>query len=164
MNYCPNCGKKLETGLPVTCQYCGESFWKNPSCCVGAVIESNGCVLLVKRNISPWKGYWDIPGGYCEAHETTEECVIREVMEEIGIKIEVSDIHGIWNEKRISDYYGDNICIYYNAKIIEVPPNTQIDNEILEMKWFAYDNLPKKIHPDSSVINALEKWKEKFYG
>lgn len=45
-------------------------------------------VLLVKRNIEPFKHHWCVPGGYMEIHETLEDCAIRELREETGIIVD----------------------------------------------------------------------------
>lgn len=47
----------------------------------GGIVCSNGCVLMIKR-----LGYYDLPKGHLEAGESTEQCAIREVEEECGIK------------------------------------------------------------------------------
>ena len=48
-------------------------------------------VLLFKRDDKegiPFPGYWDVLGGHVEADETPEECIIREMDEEICLKLE----------------------------------------------------------------------------
>ena len=36
----------------------------------------------------PWAGWWDLPGGGREGMESPEECLIREVEEEFGLRLE----------------------------------------------------------------------------
>ncbi len=55
-----------------------------------AIIEQNGRVLATQRSermSMPLK--WEFPGGKIHAGETAEECLKREVREELGIEIEV---------------------------------------------------------------------------
>jgi|SRR5690554_1903452 len=55
-----------------------------------AIIRINGKTLVVQRSAEmklPLK--WEFPGGKVEAGESEEECVAREVLEELGIEIEV---------------------------------------------------------------------------
>jgi len=54
-----------------------------------AVIEKDGRVLIAKRKRA-YLGYlWEFPGGKMEEGESLEECLKREIEEELGIEIEV---------------------------------------------------------------------------
>mgnify|MGYP001033121213 CR=1 FL=1 len=61
---------------------------KQPIVGVGAVVLSNGKILLEKRKNDPGKGKWSIPGGLVELGESMEQTVIREVEEETGFEVE----------------------------------------------------------------------------
>ena len=53
-----------------------------------AIIEQNGTVLTAQRSAAmslPLK--WEFPGGKIEAGETAEECLIRELREELGVSV-----------------------------------------------------------------------------
>jgi mutator protein MutT len=53
-----------------------------------AIIVSKGRILIAKRKKSDsLGGFWEFPGGKCEASETLEECVKREVAEELAIEV-----------------------------------------------------------------------------
>ncbi len=43
-------------------------------------------VLLLKRDVSPQKGKWALPGGFVNKNETIEEAAIRKMVEETGIR------------------------------------------------------------------------------
>ena len=55
---------------------------------VGAVVVHQGRVLLIERANEPLKGEWSLPGGALELGETLEEGVVREVLEETGLRVE----------------------------------------------------------------------------
>jgi 8-oxo-dGTP diphosphatase len=55
---------------------------------VGAVIVSEGRVLLVQRGHEPLKGEWSLPGGALEIGETLQQGICREVLEETGLVVE----------------------------------------------------------------------------
>ena len=56
---------------------------------VGAIILENNRVVLVRRGCPPALGDWSLPGGVVELGETIEKAIIREVEEEVGLKVEV---------------------------------------------------------------------------
>lgn len=43
-------------------------------------------VLLVERGGEPYKGCWAFPGGFLNMDETTDECAVRELEEETGLR------------------------------------------------------------------------------
>jgi 8-oxo-dGTP diphosphatase len=60
-----------------------------PKATVGAVLTrgfgDDNHILLTKRNVEPFKGYWCIPGGHIEQNEDAVTAVIREVKEETNL-------------------------------------------------------------------------------
>jgi A/G-specific adenine glycosylase len=55
-----------------------------------AVIRKNGRLLIAQRPTSGMLGgLWEFPGGKVERGESVEECLRREILEELGIEIEV---------------------------------------------------------------------------
>ena len=59
------------------------------SCAI--IVNANGLVLVTQRSKKmslPLK--WEFPGGKIEANETPEECLIREIKEELNIEIEIT--------------------------------------------------------------------------
>jgi 8-oxo-dGTP diphosphatase len=55
-----------------------------------AIIEKNGKLLLAKRKKNdPLRDKWEFPGGKIEADETPEQCLRRELQEELGISARV---------------------------------------------------------------------------
>ena len=53
------------------------------------IMASDDTVLLIKRKDNPEKGKWCFPGGFSEAtKETVEQAAAREMLEEVGLKIQ----------------------------------------------------------------------------
>lgn len=59
---------------------------------VGAVIVSQGRVVVVRRGHEPLKGEWSIPGGVLEIGETLRAGAAREAMEETGLVVEAGEV------------------------------------------------------------------------
>ncbi len=52
----------------------------------------NEKILLLKRNVEPFKGYWHAVGGQVNLNESLTEALKREYVEETGLEIEVGKI------------------------------------------------------------------------
>lgn len=131
-----------ETRSRQTCQTCGFIFYQCSKPCVGVLVAKKNEVLLIKRAIEPFKGFWDIPGGFLENGEHPVIGAIRELQEETGFIIEPLEILDIF-----MDSYGPeqlatlNIC--YTAKVVGGNPKTGSD--AIDLKWFPLNSLPHDI-------------------
>jgi 8-oxo-dGTP diphosphatase len=98
-----------------------------------AVIRSGKNILAVQRSRSMSQaGKWEFPGGKLEEGETTEQCIIREIREELGIEI------------RIDGTLKENIHDYGNFIIRLVPfLATHVSGEIRLIEHRAYDLIDK---------------------
>ena len=51
-------------------------------------VKKGNQIALINRNKAPFKGMWNALGGHLEKNETIQECAIREIYEESGIKVD----------------------------------------------------------------------------
>lgn len=143
--YCSACGASLEERtiegrLRRMCPACGRVDWRNAKPCAGALVIRNGKVLLVRRAVEPFRGYWDVPGGFCEVDEHPAETILREVREETGLAIEFISLFGLW----LDSYAGKHtLNVYYLARPLSrhIRPASDVDGAA----WFARDALPGRI-------------------
>lgn len=58
-----------------------------------AVIRNQQGEILIDRRLAKGEmaGLWEFPGGKIELNETVEECIKREISEELAIEVEVGD-------------------------------------------------------------------------
>lgn len=141
--FCANCGAPLAQGGVFEPQHCGQCdgwHFHNSKPCAGALVIQDGRVLLAQRGVEPFKGYWDIPGGFLEAGEHPEAGAVRELLEETGLEVRLTYLLGTY-----MDTYGDGnfytLNIYYVAEIVSGGPKATDDVAALE--WFGMDELPK---------------------
>ena len=69
-----------------------NSTFKTKNCVEvsAALIFRGGKLLITRRHAhSHLGGLWEFPGGKREAHETYEQCLVREIREELGVEISV---------------------------------------------------------------------------
>lgn len=63
--------------------------------CVGAVVtDRQGRLLMIKRGHEPGAGLWSIPGGRIEPGETDADALVREMLEETGLTVQVGRLLG----------------------------------------------------------------------
>uniref|UniRef100_UPI0006D09078 NUDIX domain-containing protein n=1 Tax=Clostridium sp. NkU-1 TaxID=1095009 RepID=UPI0006D09078 len=61
---------------------------------IAAAIVKEGKTLIAKRNYGSLAGYWEFPGGKVEDNETDVECLKREIMEELSVKLKIEEFLG----------------------------------------------------------------------
>ena len=55
----------------LVCSECGFIDYQNPRIVVGSVCSWGERILLCRRAINPRRGYWTLPAGFLETHEST---------------------------------------------------------------------------------------------
>ncbi len=165
-SFCPKCGHALTTGLiddkiRMVCTYCRFVFYQNSKPCASVLVLKDGQVLLIQRGIEPYKGYWDIPGGFLEDGEHPHDGAQREIYEETGLHINIIDDLGVF-----MGLYGPsgerdhtlNFC--YVAKISG--GQAQARSDATALQWFKLDTLPVNIAFDDWSLAALELLKQQY--
>ena len=100
--------------------------------CVDGVYVKNGKILLVKRNVEPFKNYWHLVGGHVEENESIKHALKREFKEETGLNIEVGAIIDFRTEKT-----SDRTKIILVLKVTYATGKIKINRENSEYAWFS---------------------------
>ena len=97
-------------------------------------------VLLIQRGIEPFKGCWAFPGGFMNMDETTEQCAVRELEEETGLR--VSSLRQIGTYSKVDrDPRGRTITVAYLA-LIDAPVSVKGQDDAAQAQWFPLSALP----------------------
>ena len=103
--------------------------------------EAEPKVLLIERGADPYKGCWAFPGGFLNMDETTEQCAVRELEEETGMKI--LGLHQIGAYSKVDrDPRGRTITVAYLA-VVDSPCEVIGLDDAAKAQWFPLDALPK---------------------
>ena len=102
--------------------------------CIVITREVEPKVLLIQRGDEPFKGAWAFPGGFMNMDETTEQCAIRELEEETGLR--VSDVHQIGAYSKVDrDPRGRTVTVAYLA-VIEEPVAVTGQDDAAKAEWW----------------------------
>ena len=119
--------------------------------CIVITKEVNAKVLLIQRADEPYKGCWAFPGGFLNMDETTEQCAIRELEEETGLK--VNDVHQIGAYSKVDrDPRGRTITVAYLA-IIDNPISVLGQYDAAKAEWWPLSALPQLAFDHNDIIN-----------
>ena len=118
--------------------------------CVVMTKEITPKVLLIQRGNEPYKGRWAFPGGFMNMDETTEQCAIRELEEETGLKVD--DVMEIGSYSKVDrDPRGRTITVAYLA-IIDKPTEVKGNDDAAKAEWFPISELPPLAFDHNEII------------
>ncbi|HEV2212053.1 MAG TPA: NUDIX domain-containing protein, partial [Gammaproteobacteria bacterium] len=84
---------------------CGSIHYQNPRLITGCIAEWQDRILLCRRAIEPRAGFWTLPAGFMENHETTEQAAAREAAEEALADVEIIAPLALVNVPHISQVH-----------------------------------------------------------
>ncbi len=105
-SYCPDCGRPLiqkvlgDEGKVPWCESCGRPWFEMfPSAAIVLVVNDDGKVALLNQNYISTV-YKNLVSGYIKPGESAEETALREVEEEIGVRLHAVELQFTrWFEK-----------------------------------------------------------------
>ncbi|MGI2905881.1 8-oxo-dGTP diphosphatase MutT [Tolypothrix sp. VBCCA 56010] len=133
-----------------------ETISPPPHKIIGVAVISNdrGQILIDRRRRSgAMGGLWEFPGGKIEKGETVEECIKREINEELGILIEVGKhlitIDHTYTHLRVT------LTVHHCRHLKGVPQPLECD----EIRWVNLDELDRFAFPQANIqiIAALRE-------
>ncbi len=117
---------------------------ERPKVGLGVIVVKDSKVLLGQRLNAHGEGSWCPPSGHLEFGESWEECAIREVLEETGLKVKnitfVICTNDIFKEE--NKHY---ITIYVQAEWTSDEPKVLEPDKMIKWQWFDWNNLPQPL-------------------
>lgn len=132
-------------------------IFSQPFCVVGAIIEKDGKILLVKETKKITRGQWSPPEGWIELGENPIDAVKREVREETGFQFTPTHILGVYSlfKKGLKEKFNITphpIQIIFIGEISE-EGTRKLANDVSETKWF----WPREIEKmDKNTLRDLD--------
>ena len=136
--YCGVCGAPMKraTAISKQCTNCGKEVWPQVSPAIIVRIRRGDDILLVHAKNFRRSEMYGLVAGFVETGETLEQCVKREVSEEVGL--EITNIRYFGSQPWP---YPCGIMIGFTADYVKGEVHVQ-EEELSNAGWFNRDHLP----------------------
>ena len=151
--YCGACGgttkiQNTQEDRMLVCTNCGLEFYPRISPCVIVVVRK-GEELLLANHINHPQNMYSALAGFVEAGESLEDCVAREIEEEVAIRVR--------NPRYVGSQqwpFPHQLMLGFFADYLEgtIQPNP---TEILDAAWWHYTKLPETLPGGYSIAGQL---------
>ena len=156
-SYCMHCGHGTvvagaSPGGSKVCLQCGFVHEAYPRPCAGVLPIRDGRVLLVRRDIEPRQGLWQVPGGFMELGESVQQAAAREAREEAHVELDAGrlDLLTVLSAPRHS------LVIVTFAGFTE--SEGAAGHEVIEIGWFTPAEIPWTELSFDSTEAPLREW------
>lgn len=159
--FCPECGSPrfvVHNVKSKKCLDCGFVYYFNPSAATVAVIfNGRGELLVCRRGKEPARGTLDLPGGFSDCFESSEEGVAREVMEETHL--EVTGVHFLFslpNTYLYSGFLVHTIDNFFRCEVSDVGVACAGD-DAAELLWVPLEELRPEMFGLRSISEGVRR-------
>ena len=114
--------------------------WPRPSVTADLMVlagREEKKILLVRRGGFPYRGWWALPGGFCEPGEPPEKTAERELAEETGVRVGSYSLLGVFGGKD-RDPRGWTVTCAFLA-LTEDEPKANAADDAADAVWFSVD-------------------------
>ncbi|MBS3146416.1 NUDIX hydrolase [Candidatus Woesearchaeota archaeon] len=129
-----------------------------------SIISNELKVLLIKRNVEPFKKFWAIPGGFVKMDESLEAAAIRELQEETGVKdVYLEQLYTFGDPNR--DPRTRVITVSYFALINAEKVKLMATTDASDVNWYSITKVPKLAFDHDKILRyALQRlrWKLEY--
>jgi len=152
--FCPVCATPLQPldGWGKRCPACGHSMYP-PVSPAAIVLIHDGADRVLLASKPGWGARYSLIAGFVEPGETLEECVAREVLEEVGVFVD--EVRYVGSQPWP---FPQQLMLGFTARY--AGGEILIDaTELADARWFARDALPELPPPFSIARQIIERWR-----
>ncbi len=159
--FCPKCGSRnfiINNEKSKHCTDCNFTYYFNSAAAIVAVIENDkGEILVATRAKEPAKGTFDLPGGFIDIHETAEEALCREVLEETGLVVDSAKyLFSVPNIYEYSDFEVHTVDLFFQCKVKDFS-NIVAQDDVSELQFIAREKFDPADFGLISIRAGVEK-------
>ncbi len=164
LKYCPKCGNpalKWDGEKKWSCSNCEYVLFHNVAGAVAVIIKHGDQILFTRRNQEPKKGKLDLAGGFVDPKESAEETCVRELFEEMKIKVDRSQLKYLASLPNTYEYKNilyNTIDLFYEYEVSEKLEIQLEIAEISEAVWLKKED----INLDEIAFESQQIFFEKY--
>jgi 8-oxo-dGTP diphosphatase len=136
-----------------------KNQYKKPTLTADGVVIIDDQVVLIRRGKEPYKGYFALPGGIVEYGESIENCVVRELEEETGLRTEILDMVGTYSDPE-RDPRGHFVSVVFH--LAKIGGDIESGDDAAEVKLFPLDQLPEMAFDHSQILKDFIEMRRKM--
>ena len=147
LKYCPKCGNETlnwNGEKKWSCSNCDYVLFHNVAGAVAVIIKHQDEILFTRRNQDPKKGKLDLAGGFVDPKESAEETCVRELFEEMKIKVDIAQLKYLASLPNTYEYKKilyNTIDLFYEYELSEKVGFELELSEISETIWIKKDQI-----------------------
>ncbi|WP_332022725.1 NUDIX domain-containing protein [Kaistella sp.] len=164
LKFCPKCGNESlnwDGEKKWNCKVCDYILFHNVAGAVAVVMKCGDEILLTRRNQEPKKGKLDLAGGFVDPKESAEETCVRELFEEMKMRIDISKLKYLASLPNIYEYKNiiyNTLDLFYEYESDE---NFEVNLEISEISETVWLKI-QDINPDDIAFDSQRIFLEKY--
>jgi 8-oxo-dGTP diphosphatase len=113
-------------------------------------------VLLIRRDLEPFKGKWALPGGFVRVEESLDDAARRELREEAGVSdVYLEQLYTFGAVKR--DPRERIVSVAYYALVNFAEHAAHADTDAADARWFAVSDVPTLAFDHASILETALK-------
>ena len=128
---------------------------------VYGIFRKGSKILLIRRaNTGYMDGRYSLPAGHVEPGEGAIRCLLREMQEEVGVRINTDDVKFV-HCNLLLDYIAkdhERIHLFLEATKWQGKPRNMEPHKCDDLRWFDIDNLPSNLATE--LINPMQLIKQ----
>lgn len=129
-----------------------DNHWRKPSVTADGIVVRGSEIALIRRGKEPFKGSYALPGGFLNYGETLEHCVVREVLEETGLRTEIASLVGVFSSPD-RDPRGHFVTAVYHLKV--VGGSLKAGDDAAGAEWVHLDKLPRFAFDHGKIVQGF---------
>ncbi len=122
------------------------------------ILEKNSKILfLLRQNSSFCDGYYGLPGGKKEPHESPTDALIRELHEELGLTLTQNNLQFVHCLVFKNAHNIPSMALFFKVIDCNDNPINQEPHKCTQLNWFAPNELPENVIPRHRQIITMLK-------